>query len=117
MKKARVAIFEDNALISECLLEALTGAEHEIVLHAPTMAAARLAIEQLTPEELDVAVIDGNLDKGQISGQNGNEIATALRANLGDIMLIGFAASGDVEGVDVNVRKDIMGVVRSIDEQ
>jgi len=105
MDRAKIGLFDDQKTIRDALRDGLEDAGHSIELEADTLAAARDEIAMLDPSTLDVAVVDGNLTKRDISGSDGAEI-TALLHGLGGITVIGFSASAPVEGADHNVFKD-----------
>lgn len=114
MDGARVAIFEDHEGIREILSLGLTTHGHTVTLQAGSMDAARDALQVITDDDFDIAIVDGNLDGGKISGEDGAEIASLIRQKAAKVAIIGFSASLPVEGAHVDVGKDINGVINHI---
>lgn len=111
MNGARVAIFEDQEAIREILSLSLTTRGHMVTLEAESMEAARSALDLISEDDFDVAIVDGNLDVGTISGENGAEIASLIRQKAARVAIIGFSASSPVEGADSDAGKNIKTVV------
>lgn len=83
MDHARVAVFEDQESIRQILSLSLSARGHTVALEACDMDAARNLIETLEEDSFDVAVVDGNLGEGTVSGDDGAEIARLLRQKGG----------------------------------
>lgn len=114
MDGARVAIFEDHEGIREILSLGLITNGHTVMLQAGSMNAARTALIDLTENDFDIAIVDGNLDGGTISGEDGAEITRIIRQKAANVAIIGFSASSPVEGADLDAGKDINGVINLI---
>lgn len=114
MDGARVAIFEDQEGIREILRRGLSSNGHTVTFQAESMDAARNALEGVNENDFDIAIVDGNLDSDTISGEDGAEIASLIRRKAANVAIIGFSASAPVVGADVDVGKDIRGVINHI---
>lgn len=114
MERANIAIFEDDESLREMLgmIAALYG--HDVTAYARSMPEAVAVIETMAAGEIDVAIVDGNLDRQKIDGHDGAEITRLLHEKFEDTVVIGFSASGDVEGADHNIPKAGINPLRDI---
>jgi CheY-like chemotaxis protein len=107
MDKARVAIFEDSEAMQQVVSHIVQANGHLVVAQARTLGEAESVIASLEPGNLDVAVVDGNLDSERLGGYDGARVARLLREKLGEVMIIGYSATDEIEGVDHHLQKGI----------
>lgn len=105
MNGAKVGIFEDDQDWHEILTEIVEENGHRVAVSAKSMDEAREAIESLEEGSLDVAIVDGNLNPNTRTGADGAEVTRLLREKLGNLTVIGFSGSNEINGVDVSVKK------------
>jgi DNA-binding NtrC family response regulator len=102
--EARVAVFEDDQDAREILKVYLEIKGHKVVFEATSMPEAEAIIPTLGEHEIQVAVIDGNLTRGEDSGREGKRINEQIKGLFPNIKTVGNSL-GLVEGVDVNIGK------------
>jgi DNA-binding NarL/FixJ family response regulator len=105
MDKARIIIIEDDDLMRMMCRENLEVRKHVIVGEAGTLATAHELIESLTPEQVDIAIVDGNLTPRTDTGNDGENIAKSIHDKLPGVTVIGWSLSGVVRGADLNAPK------------
>ncbi len=104
--KILIAHFEDDPMtLSDVdIYFRMIGITVEAV--ATTAADAVSLIPLLEKMGVHIAVIDGNLSRGNDSGNDGAAIAQSIKTKAPSIKTVGFTTSRDgIRGVDVNVRK------------
>lgn len=102
-----MAIFEDDQAVRQVIAVNLDLSGHTVTHEAHNMDEASRIIESLAEDEIDVAVVDGNLTAGEVSGFEGASIARLLRNRFKErVIVIGIAGSGKVKGADINLPKE-----------
>lgn len=102
--KAEVAVFEDNKNWQDIIKSVLEDEGHRVVLTATNINDALEATKRLKDLGVQVATIDGNLNDWEASGNDGQAIIAAIKANAPDVKTVGMSALG-MRGVDVSVGK------------
>ena len=105
MDKARVAIFEDHEMVADSLTRGLEWMGHSAVATAKTLGEAEQLIANLAEDGLDLAIVDGNLTRGDISGRDGANITRLLKGKFSGIVVIGMSGNNEVEGADHQIIK------------
>lgn len=105
MENARVIIIDDDPTIREDCRLNLEARNHVIVGEASSVVEAQELVNGLSPNELDIAVIDGNLSRQSEGGVDGERIAALIHAKLPGVTVVGASMDGEVRGADVNVPK------------
>lgn len=105
MENARVIIVEDDARIRKIFRENLEACEHMVVGEAESVAGAVAMVNGLRPEDVDVAVVDGNLSRRSEHGSDGERVANYIHEKLRGVIVIGASLDGGVRGADINVLK------------
>ena len=103
-EKARVFVAEDNKAYQKIIQEYLEEAGHSVVLRATTYRDAIDGIKTLENLGVDVAILDGNLTRGEDSGDEGQLMLRAIRAVAPRVRTVGMSASS-VRGTDVDLGK------------
>lgn len=112
MEKARVVLFEDQKNVRALQKRALQNRSHQVVSEVTTLLIAREQIP--TMNEVDVAVVDGNLKQGDNSGKDGAEIVEQIKEIMPHIVTIGCSATGEVVGADYQADKRNIGEIAAI---
>ena len=78
---------------------------HRVLINAGTLAESIKAIEALE-DSLDVALVDGTLDRESRPMSDGIEIARMLREKFGDtVQIVSVSGLGRFEGTDTAISK------------
>ena len=116
-EKARVFVAEDNKNYQDIIKEYLEEAGHSVVLQATTFRDALAGVDLLDQLKIDVAVLDGNLSRGEDSGDEGQAVLRAIRARAPRVRTVGMSAVS-VRGTDFDLGKgrveNIGDVVRKL---
>ena len=105
MDKARIIIIEDDSVMRMMCRENLEVRKHTIVGEAGTLATANELINSLTPEDVDIAIVDGNLTPRTDTGNDGESVTRDIHDKLPGVTVIGWSLSGVVRGADLNAPK------------
>jgi len=107
MENARVAIFEDNKLVQEGLSMWLEMSGHVVVKQVETFDAVNSTICGLAKsgEGVDIALVDGNLSRGEIDGTEGAYICDRLKSTFPAVRVVGMSMAGPVPGADTDILK------------
>lgn len=105
VEKAKVFVAEDDPSIQQVIKWFLSKGGHEVVLQAQTLSEALRSIKQFEKLGIQIAVIDGNLTPGDISGSDGYQLATAIRQLAPNVTTIGMSVLS-VDGVDIDLGKN-----------
>lgn len=94
MEHARIALFEDQENIRQLIAAALDQSTHEIVAEASTVDEALQVVDQVERGDLnvDVILLDGNLDSGQMDCSDARRIAAEIKDRGIPAVIIGFSA-------------------------
>jgi CheY-like chemotaxis protein len=103
-QEARVSLIEDDSDEQELLKKYLERCGHTVVLSANSLPEALSAVKRFNELKVDVAVIDGNLNEEDTSGNDGQEVLRAIREQAPQVRTIGFSAS-KMDGVDIYLGK------------
>ena len=110
-EQAKVFLAEDDIGLRGTIKGLVNKAGHEVVGEAGTLNGAVAAIEELKVLGVNVAVLDGNLTEEDFSGDDGAQIATALRKEIPGIRIVSLSAQAQTYG-DAHVSKgDFKAVV------
>lgn len=102
--KAEVAVFEDDKNWQEIIKDILEDAGHRVVITATNIKDALEATKKLKELGVQVATIDGNLNSYEVSGNDGQAIIAAIKANAPGVKTVGMSELS-MSGVDVYVGK------------
>jgi hypothetical protein len=83
-------------------------------LQARSLIESETLLDSVNEDVLDVALVDGNLDEGSISGNDGEAITQLLHEKFKGIVVIGISGTGEVRGADVQCSK--VGMINKIPE-
>lgn len=104
-EKAKVFVAEDNPFWQEIIEKYLTEAGHTVVAKATTRDQALSMVNQLKKLGVDVATIDGNLNKYESEGYDGQAVLMAIRDKAPNVKTVGMSGN-NVIGTDVDLGKD-----------
>lgn len=117
MINAKAFIAEDDPEWQEIYKGILEKNGHEVLLTAANRAEALAAVNKLTELGIDLALIDGNLNKWDSDGADGQAVLAAIRAKASYVKTVGVSALS-VPGADAQARKRRIGklgeVVRNL---
>ncbi len=102
--KAEVAVFEDDERWQDIIKRTLEREGHRVVLTAANITDALEATKKLKDLGVQVATIDGNLNDWEASGNDGQAVLAAIRANAPGVKTVGMSGLG-MRGVDIYVDK------------
>lgn len=116
-ERAKVFIAEDQEDWRNWVKKSLEKSGHEIAIVASSPEEALEAVNQLADLGVQVAIVDGNLRRNEVSGEDGKAIIEAIRNRAPDVKVIGFSGL-EVKGADVNFSKasHISGLAAVVDE-
>ena len=102
--KTEVAVFEDDKNWQDIIKRVLKDEGHRVVLTATNIEDALEATKRLKELGVKVATIDGNLNDWEASGNDGQAIIAAIKANAPGVKTVGMSGLG-MRGVDIYVGK------------
>jgi DNA-binding NarL/FixJ family response regulator len=111
MQEARIVIFEDQENVRQLIKRNFeaentgNGYDFSVVAEAATMESSRQLIETLDENEVDVAIVDGNLTLGETESDEGKEIINLLRSRLPTLAIIGYSGGAKEYGADFQLLK------------
>lgn len=105
MENGKIIIIEDNEMLRQGMRRNLEASGHTVVGEAGSVVAARVMIDGLGQDEVDIAVVDGNLSEWSRDGGDGEYVTAYIREKLGGVTVIGASLDGAVRGADMNVSK------------
>ena len=105
MDKAKIIIIEDNPVMRSLCRRNMEFRGRKIIGEAGTLATAHELIDSLKPDEVDIAIVDGNLTSSTDTGNDGAEVTSAIHEKLPGVTVIGWSLSGSVRGADLNAPK------------
>lgn len=88
---AKVFIAEDDENYMEFYEEILQEGGHTVVRKTTTISEALSAVEELEEGDINVALVDGNLNEWDASGQDGAEITKAIKEKDKTVTVIGVS--------------------------
>lgn len=92
-EKARVFLAEDDPYMQKVIKQRLEEAGHELTLEAHTLDEALQSIQQFKNSGIQVAVLDGNLDKDDTSGYDGQLMVRKIKELAPEVKTIGMSRS------------------------
>lgn len=104
-ERAKVFVAEDNNLWQRIIKRSLADKGHEVILSATNLDDALAATRKLVELGVQVAIIDGNLNDHEASGDDGQIVLAAIHKTAPQVKTIGLSGSS-VRGVDVDLGKD-----------
>ena len=100
----KVAVFEDEPRWVEMLTQDIEDSGHKVAGIATTLPEALGLISTL--EELQAALVDGNLDPSKHDGEDGKTILEELRKKFGaEVYTICISAANELPGSDLHLSK------------
>jgi DNA-binding NtrC family response regulator len=105
VENARIAWFEDDGDFLRTWKIFLEIEGHQVVKTAGERSEAERALETFEAEGIQVAILDGNLNKGDMSGADGAYFAEQIKTRYPKIGIIGNSTRGPVRGADVQSTK------------
>lgn len=105
MENARIIIIEDDPTTRADCKANLEVSKHTVVAVAGSVDTAMRLVDHLTPDDVDCAIVDGNLSATSRDGADGERVAEYIHARLRGVVVIGFSLAGEVRGADMNVDK------------
>ncbi|RJR25269.1 response regulator [Candidatus Microgenomates bacterium] len=102
-ERANVFIAEDNKRVLGFIQDELEAAGHKVVIVEEAFEEAVKAVESFKENEVDVALLDGNLANGS-EENHGRKLAKLIKEKAPWVKTIGIGTM-EVEGVDVNLTK------------
>jgi len=106
MDKARIILIEDDPELRDDFKRNLEVSGHKVIGQAGTVETAAKLVDNLTPDDVDIAIVDGNLRRGVTDGTDGERVSEDIHQRLGGVVVIGASMDGVVRGADMNVPKD-----------
>ena len=103
-RNAKIFLVDDSDNFREKLKDFLTQNGHQIVLEANSLENALEKTREVIKKNVDIAIVDGCLTAGGNSGEDGEQVAKALRKEFPAIKIIGFSSHKTYFG-DANIRK------------
>ncbi len=104
-EKAQVFYVDDDDDSREAFSEYLVDSGHIVVETAGSLAEALSKIPDLGKKGVNVAIVDGNLREGDISGSDGETVAQQIRAQHPNITIIGHSSRESIGAADINCPK------------
>lgn len=104
MINAKAFIAEDDSQWQEIYKDILEGEGHEVFLTATNKSEALAAVERLTELGINLALIDGNLNKWDSNGADGQAVLAAIRTKAPNVRTVGVSALS-VPGADAQASK------------
>lgn len=103
----RIFLVEDSESIGILAKILLSSLGHEVVLEASILEEALGIVSsgQLQEKEITLAIVDGNLSKGDHSCEDGRKINAAIKATNLPIKIIAFSGDNNPRFGDVLLRK------------
>lgn len=107
IESARIIIAEDEAA-NRALYEAvLNRGGHHVIASFVTRNEAEVGILELGPDDVHFGIFDGNLTKGETSGEDGKYLISLFKTQVPEGLAIGISGTGEVTGADINIPKPI----------
>jgi len=85
---ANIFLVEDIERLRRQAKTFLEQREHQVVLEAGTLKNALTAVKQLAALSVNIAVLDANLELGHEDGNDGQQIAEAIRRECPEIKIL-----------------------------
>lgn len=104
MINAKAFIAEDDPRWQEIYKNILEKEGHEVLLTAANRVEALAAVEKLNELGIDLALIDGNLNKYDSNGADGQAVLAAIRTKAPNVRTVGVSGLS-VPGADVQASK------------
>jgi CheY-like chemotaxis protein len=104
MQEANIGIFDDLEPFRRITADMLSKLGHHILINEGTFRGSISAIQSLE-DELDVALVDGNLDSFSGPGEDGELISQALREKFGDTVRIVSVSTTKFNGPETAIPK------------
>ncbi len=105
MDNARIIVIEDDPSMRESYKANLEVSDHTVVGEADSVAAAEALVDSLTSNDVEIAIVDGNLSRRSQSGEDGERVTSYIHEKLSEVTVIGASLDGEVRGADLNVSK------------
>ena len=103
-ERAKVFVAEDDSAWQLIIKKGLERSGHEVVVTATDLESALALVDQLESLGVDVAVLDGNLNKYESSGRDGQALLHAIRTKCPKVKTVGMSALS-VPGSDLDLGK------------
>lgn len=104
-ENANIFVAEDDPRWQEIIKKSVEKGGQTVTHQAQTRDEAMALVPTLEASGVQVAILDGNLSKGISSGDDGRDIAAAIRSQATNIKIVGFSASNTIKGADVSLDK------------
>lgn len=104
-ENANIFVAEDDPQWQAIIKKNVGKGGHTVTHTAQTKTDALAQIPNLESSGVQVAIVDGNLTRGNSSGDDGREIVAAIRSQAPSVKIIGFSASNTIAGVDTSLDK------------
>jgi CheY-like chemotaxis protein len=120
MEGARVLVIDDESRIRGIVRRNLEVCGHSVAGEAGSVDTAEALVNRIAEgdgsDQVDAAVVDGNLRRNVYDGTDGARVAKHIRDTLGSVIIVGMSLGGPVAGADVNIPKhDMWGLVEFIE--
>lgn len=113
-KSAKVFLVDDNEGYRDTVKIVLRGVTgHEVVAEAGSLVDALNEIPNLLKKGVNVAILDGNLTPGDISGDDGRTIASEIHKQAPEIKVI-VNSTEPYDFGDRFVKKDIRELAEAV---
>ncbi len=114
-KEAKIYLTEDDTNLREATRRELEFEGHRVVHEAHDLETALDGVKTASDLGVNVAVLDGNLTRGDVSCSDGMMIASALRARIPQIKIVAFTSSEKDPGYgDIFVQKGYPGFIERL---
>ena len=104
MINAKAFIAEDDSDWQEIYRDILEVEGHQVLLTATSRPEALAAVDKLFELGIDLALIDGNLNKRDNDGADGQAVLAAIRTKAPNVKTVGVSALS-VPGADAQASK------------
>lgn len=123
VEHARIYIAEDGDDTRYQLCRLLKESGHEIVVEASNMASALAGVEVAREAGVQLAIVDGNLTRHKLNGEEGKLLSAKLKEAIPGIRVVAFTSMtdpgyGDVLAFkgDINYSDQILQEIAAIPE-
>jgi DNA-binding NarL/FixJ family response regulator len=105
-EQSRIFIAEDNEFVRMGLELFLSSRGHKVVYQADSLPSALQGVREARRLGVNVAILDGNLMKGETNCSDGRTVARALREEVPGVAIIGLTSTPNADYGDININKD-----------
>ncbi len=109
MPNRQVFLVEDEPMLRDGFKGWIEHAGHQVLLEASSLREALAKLDLIEFQQIEVAVLDGNLTKEATSGRDGEMIARAIRARFPNVKIMCLSAGRYAWGDTMFSKGDVFG--------